>query len=98
MGNNLIKFFIFNNKRLKLNYSFCLFYSKFQTKQTYRDAMLTLKLLTAEQVSLVFSELDSLLPLHRNLIQKIKDIRRSDGRIDDIGRVFLEWVCYKTFI
>jgi len=54
--------------------------------------MLTLKLLTAEQVSLVFSELDSLLPLHRNLIQKIKDIRRSDGRIDDIGRVFLEWL------
>lgn len=76
---------------------YCNLFSKTLTTnhktQTYRDAMLTLKLLTAEQVSLVFSELDSLLPLHRNLIQKIKDIRDSDGRINEIGRVFLEWVC-----
>ncbi|XP_018668324.2 uncharacterized protein LOC100175479 [Ciona intestinalis] len=60
-------------------------------KQTYRDSMVTLKMLTEDEVTRIFGKLDCLLPLHENLLQHLEAERTSDGKCDAIGHVFLSW-------
>uniref|UniRef100_H2YJV2 DH domain-containing protein n=1 Tax=Ciona savignyi TaxID=51511 RepID=H2YJV2_CIOSA len=60
-------------------------------KQTYRDSMMTLKMLSEEESTRIFGKLDCLLPLHENLLQHLEAQRNSDGKCDAIGHVFLSW-------
>jgi len=71
-------------------------------KQTYRDAMLTLSLLSEEESETIFSKLDMLLPLHRDLVARIEGVRGHDGKIHRIGHVLVDWLptlsLYKEYL
>ncbi|XP_039259087.2 uncharacterized protein LOC120335619 isoform X1 [Styela clava] len=60
-------------------------------KQTYRDSMVTLKMLSDEEVTLIFGKLGCLLPLHEELLNKLEQARGEDGRTLSIGYIFVEW-------
>lgn len=54
--------------------------------------MVTLKMLSDEEVTLIFGKLGRLLPLHEELLAKLEQARGDDGRTLAIGYVFVEWV------
>ena len=54
--------------------------------------MLTLSLLSEEESETIFSKLDMLLPLHRDLVARIEGVRGHDGKIHRIGHVLVDWV------
>lgn len=54
--------------------------------------MVTLKMLTDEEVTLIFGKLGRLLPLHEELLSKLEQARGEDGKTLAIGCIFVEWV------
>ncbi|CAK8689367.1 unnamed protein product [Clavelina lepadiformis] len=60
-------------------------------KQTYRDSMVTLKMLNEDEVTRIFGTLDCLLPLHEDLLARLERTRKEDGCTDGVGSVFIEW-------
>ena len=54
--------------------------------------MMTLKMLSEEQVTRIFGTLDCLLPLHEDLLLRLEDTRPENGRIEGVGHVFIDWV------
>ena len=54
--------------------------------------MVTLKMLTDNEVSRIFGKLDCLLPLHEDLLARLEKTRTKDGKTDGVGDVFIEWV------
>ncbi len=54
--------------------------------------MVTLNLLTDEEVKHIFSKIHSLLPIHEDLIKKMEKIRDDKGRIYQLGHTLVNWV------
>lgn len=54
--------------------------------------MVTLKMLSDEEVALIFGKLGCLLPLHEELLAKLEQARAEDGKTSAIGYIFVEWV------
>ena len=66
------------------------------TFQTYRDSMVTLKMLTDDEVTRIFGKLDCLLPLHEDLLSRFEATRTESGRTESVGDVFIDWVCRRV--
>ncbi|XP_068104898.1 rho guanine nucleotide exchange factor 3-like [Hyperolius riggenbachi] len=70
-------------------------------KKNYYEPMLTLAIMTQEELSQIFSILDSLPPLHQDLLDRLMKLRREDGTVDQVGPTMLEWLpclcSYKTY-
>ena len=54
--------------------------------------MMTLKMLSEEEVTRIFGTLDCLLPLHEDLLSRLEATRSENGRTEGVGHVFIEWV------
>ena len=60
--------------------------------QTYYDSMAKLQLLTDEELKQIFGPITTLVPLHEEVVESLRDQRLQDGTTDSIGKVLLEWV------
>ncbi|ESO04997.1 hypothetical protein HELRODRAFT_150157, partial [Helobdella robusta] len=59
---------------------------------TYRESMRKLNLLNEDELTIIFGEIDSLLPIHRELAAKLVEQRLSDGRTEFVGDILLTWI------
>ncbi|XP_033110617.1 rho guanine nucleotide exchange factor 3-like [Anneissia japonica] len=60
--------------------------------KTYRDSMRSLQMLTENELNTIFGTLETLTPLHEELINGLRLQRNQDGTTDVVGKVFLEWL------
>ncbi|KAI8764256.1 rho guanine nucleotide exchange factor 3 [Biomphalaria glabrata] len=67
----------------------------------YRDTLVTLGLMTASDVCTLFGNIDNLIPVHRDLLDRLEAQRKPDGTSMSVGKEILEWTnklsAYVTF-
>lgn len=61
-------------------------------KNTYRDCMQKLHLMTDGELHQIFGPLDELIPIHEDLVNRLKGQRQQDGTSQQIGTQLLEWI------
>ncbi|XP_070559417.1 rho guanine nucleotide exchange factor 3-like isoform X2 [Ptychodera flava] len=61
-------------------------------KKTYHDSMKSLGILTDHELQTIFGPLESLVPLHEELVENLKRQRQKDGTTENMARVILEWL------
>ncbi|XP_063791595.1 rho guanine nucleotide exchange factor 3-like isoform X2 [Pseudophryne corroboree] len=70
-------------------------------QENYYEPMLKLAIMTQEELNQIFSILDTLPPLHRDLFDRLVRLRCADGTIEQVGPTMLEWLpclqSYKTY-
>ncbi|XP_075041651.1 rho guanine nucleotide exchange factor 3-like isoform X2 [Mixophyes fleayi] len=70
-------------------------------KKNYYEPMLKLAIMTQEELTQIFSILDTLPPLHRDLFDRLVRLRREDGTVEQVGPTMLEWLpclhAYKAY-
>ncbi|KAJ6668329.1 hypothetical protein lerEdw1_015706 [Lerista edwardsae] len=60
--------------------------------KAYHDPMLKLSIMTEQELNQIFGTLDSLIPLHEELIRQLKEVRKPDGSTDSVGHILVGWV------
>uniref|UniRef100_G1KEP2 Rho guanine nucleotide exchange factor 3 n=1 Tax=Anolis carolinensis TaxID=28377 RepID=G1KEP2_ANOCA len=67
-------------------------------KKAYHDPMLKLSILSEQELNQIFGTLDSLIPLHEDLLRRLKEIRKSDGSTDSVGHILVSWLpCLNSY-
>ncbi|KAI0242695.1 Neuroepithelial cell-transforming gene 1 protein [Lamellibrachia satsuma] len=61
-------------------------------KTTYHDSLKKLGLLSDKELDQIFGHIDSLMPLHEDLVLALRDQRMPDGTTQNVGEVLLAWV------
>ncbi|XP_014789513.1 neuroepithelial cell-transforming gene 1 protein [Octopus bimaculoides] len=61
-------------------------------KTTYHDSMKKLHLLSNEELQKIFGFLDSLIPIHQALVDRLVVQRLPDGTTEGVGKQIKEWV------
>ncbi|XP_026579525.1 rho guanine nucleotide exchange factor 3 isoform X1 [Pseudonaja textilis] len=61
-------------------------------KKAYHDPMLKLSIMSEEELKQIFGTLDSLIPLHEDLLKRLKEIRKSDGSTESVGHILVSWL------
>lgn len=61
-------------------------------KKAYHDPMRTLRILTELELTQIFGTLDSLIPLHEDLLSRLRDARNSDGCTEHVGHILTQWL------
>lgn len=61
-------------------------------KKAYHDPMRTLSIMTEQELNQIFGTLDSLIPLHEDLLSRLRDARKSDGLTDHVGHILTQWL------
>ncbi|KAK7899414.1 hypothetical protein WMY93_020267 [Mugilogobius chulae] len=61
-------------------------------KKAYHDPMRTLCIMTEQELNQIFGTLDSLIPLHEDLLSRLRDERRSDGCTEHVGHILTQWL------
>uniref|UniRef100_A0A8C6YAE9 Rho guanine nucleotide exchange factor 3 n=1 Tax=Naja naja TaxID=35670 RepID=A0A8C6YAE9_NAJNA len=61
-------------------------------KKAYHDPMLKLSIMSEEELNQIFGTLDSLIPLHEDLLKRLKEIRKSDGSTESVGHILVSWL------
>ncbi|XP_069503678.1 rho guanine nucleotide exchange factor 3-like isoform X2 [Ambystoma mexicanum] len=61
-------------------------------KKNYYEPMLKLAIMSEEELTDIFSTLDSLIPLHEDLLSHLGRMRQEDGTIDEVGPTMLDWL------
>ncbi|XP_055015310.1 rho guanine nucleotide exchange factor 3 isoform X2 [Boleophthalmus pectinirostris] len=61
-------------------------------KKAYHDPMRTLCIMTEQELNQIFGTLDSLIPLHEDLLNRLRDERKSDGCTEHVGHILTQWV------
>ena len=61
-------------------------------KITYHDSMKKLGLMTSEELEKIFGPMSTLISLHEDLAEQLREQRLPDGTTDSIGEALLEWV------
>ncbi|KAM4696700.1 rho guanine nucleotide exchange factor 3-like [Rhinophrynus dorsalis] len=61
-------------------------------KKNYYEPMLKLAILSQEELNQIFGILDTLPPLHQDLLDRLLRLRREDGTLDQVGPTLLEWL------
>ncbi|XP_076069489.1 rho guanine nucleotide exchange factor 3-like isoform X2 [Oratosquilla oratoria] len=61
-------------------------------QRTYHDSLLHLHILQPEEVSRIFGDLPSLLPIHKDLAAALVMCRDQHGRTHSCGNTLLQWV------
>ena len=60
--------------------------------QAYHDPMLKLSIMTEQELNQIFGTLDSLIPLHEDLLSQLRDVRKPDGSTEHVGPILVGWV------
>uniref|UniRef100_A0A671KQ92 Rho guanine nucleotide exchange factor 3-like n=1 Tax=Sinocyclocheilus anshuiensis TaxID=1608454 RepID=A0A671KQ92_9TELE len=67
-------------------------------KKAYRDPMLKLSIMTEHELNQIFGTLDSLIPLHEDLLSRLREARKPDGSTDHVGHILVDWLpCLETY-
>ncbi|XP_064415012.1 rho guanine nucleotide exchange factor 3 [Latimeria chalumnae] len=61
-------------------------------KKAYYEPMLKLEIMSEKELSQIFGTLDSLIPLHQDLVSRLQQVRREDGTVDEVGPTFVDWL------
>ncbi|XP_056303628.1 rho guanine nucleotide exchange factor 3 isoform X2 [Danio aesculapii] len=67
-------------------------------KKAYHDPMLKLSIMTEHELNQIFGTLDSLIPLHEDLLSRLREARNPDGSTDHMGHILVNWLpCLETY-
>ncbi|XP_050784080.1 rho guanine nucleotide exchange factor 3-like isoform X1 [Gopherus flavomarginatus] len=61
-------------------------------KKNYYEPMLTLAILPEAELREIFGTLDSLAPLHEDLLGRLMGLRQEDGTVPELGPTLLDWL------
>ncbi|XP_066527864.1 rho guanine nucleotide exchange factor 3 isoform X2 [Hoplias malabaricus] len=61
-------------------------------KKAYHDPMLKLSIMTEHELNQIFGTLDSLIPLHEDLLSRLREARKPDGSTDHVGHILVNWL------
>lgn len=61
-------------------------------KKAYHDPMLKLSIMTEQELNQIFGTLDSLIPLHEDLLSRLREARKPDGSTEHVGHILVEWL------
>lgn len=60
--------------------------------QAYHDPMLKLSIMSEEELTHIFGNLDDYIPLHEDLLARLSKATGSDGTVGQIGQIVISWV------
>ncbi|KAG7226668.1 hypothetical protein INR49_001838, partial [Caranx melampygus] len=67
-------------------------------KKAYHDPMLKLSIMTEQELNQIFGTLDSLIPLHEDLLSHLRDARKPDGSTEHVGHILTDWLpCLSSY-
>ncbi|XP_075952195.1 rho guanine nucleotide exchange factor 3 [Anarhichas minor] len=67
-------------------------------KKAYHDPMLKLSIMTEQELNQIFGTLDSLIPLHEDLLSRLRDARKPDGSTEHVGHLLTNWLpCLSSY-
>ncbi|KAM6256349.1 rho guanine nucleotide exchange factor 3 isoform 2-T2 [Porphyrio hochstetteri] len=67
-------------------------------KKAYHDPMLKLSIMTEQELNQIFGTLDSLIPLHEDLLRRLQDVRKPDGSTEHVGHILVGWLpCLNSY-
>ncbi|XP_063329849.1 rho guanine nucleotide exchange factor 3 isoform X1 [Pelmatolapia mariae] len=61
-------------------------------KKAYHDPMLKLSIMTEQELNQIFGTLESLIPLHEDLLSHLRDARKPDGSTEHVGDILTDWL------
>ncbi|XP_039366951.1 rho guanine nucleotide exchange factor 3-like isoform X3 [Mauremys reevesii] len=61
-------------------------------QENYYEPMLTLAILPEAELREIFGTLDSLAPLHQDLLGRLMGLRQEDGTVPELGPTLLDWL------
>ncbi|XP_041113710.1 neuroepithelial cell-transforming gene 1 protein-like isoform X1 [Polyodon spathula] len=61
-------------------------------RKAYHDPMLKLSIMSEEELTHIFGDLDSYIPLHEDLLAQLTKATGPDGTVGQIGHVFVNWL------
>lgn len=62
--------------------------------QAYHDPMLKLSIMSEEELTHIFGNLDAYIPLHEDLLAQLSKATGSDGTVGQIGQIVVSWVSF----
>ncbi|XP_023930305.1 rho guanine nucleotide exchange factor 3-like [Lingula anatina] len=65
-------------------------------KKVYHDGMKTLHLMTEDELKQIFGIIEELVPIHKDLVSKLSSQKNTEGSIDSIGKILVDWVSFKN--
>ncbi|KAM6436269.1 neuroepithelial cell-transforming gene 1 protein isoform 2-T2 [Liasis olivaceus] len=70
-------------------------------RKAYHDPMLKLSIMSEGELTHIFGDLDSYIPLHEDFLEKLGEVTRPDGTVEQIGPILVEWLpglnAYKAY-
>ncbi|XP_075408550.1 neuroepithelial cell-transforming gene 1 protein isoform X2 [Tenrec ecaudatus] len=70
-------------------------------RKAYHDPMLKLSIMSEEELTHIFGDLDAYIPLHEDLLARIGEATKPDGTVEQIGHVLVNWLpglnAYKVY-
>uniref|UniRef100_A0A7N8YCX8 Neuroepithelial cell-transforming gene 1 protein-like n=1 Tax=Mastacembelus armatus TaxID=205130 RepID=A0A7N8YCX8_9TELE len=70
-------------------------------RKAYHDPMLKLSIMTEEELTHIFGDLDAYIPLHEDLLVKLTEGTCPDGTVAQIGQIVTDWLpglnAYKNY-
>lgn len=68
-------------------------------KKVYYEPMLKLDILTESELGQIFGTLDSLIPLHEDLLSRLERLRGSEKTVGEVGPTLRDWFpCLEAYI
>ncbi|XP_058873153.1 rho guanine nucleotide exchange factor 3-like isoform X1 [Acipenser ruthenus] len=68
-------------------------------KKAYYEPMLKLDIMTENELMQIFGTLDSLIPIHEDLWNRLQTLRGSEGTVHEVGPTLMEWFpCLDSYI
>ncbi|XP_064417297.1 neuroepithelial cell-transforming gene 1 protein isoform X2 [Latimeria chalumnae] len=61
-------------------------------RKAYHDPMLKLSIMSEEELTHIFGDLDSYIPLHEDLLTRLSEATKPDGTVGQIGSILVNWL------
>ncbi|KAM9335047.1 neuroepithelial cell-transforming gene 1 protein [Symphorus nematophorus] len=61
-------------------------------RKAYHDPMLKLSIMSEEELTHIFGNLDTYIPLHEDLLAQLSKATESDGTVGQIGQIVVNWL------
>uniref|UniRef100_A0A8C1DX09 Rho guanine nucleotide exchange factor 3 n=3 Tax=Cyprinus carpio TaxID=7962 RepID=A0A8C1DX09_CYPCA len=68
-------------------------------KKVYYEPMLKLDIMTESELGQIFGTLDSLIPLHEDLLARLEGLRGAEKTVQEVGPTMMDWFpCLEAYI
>ncbi|XP_040906079.1 rho guanine nucleotide exchange factor (GEF) 3, like [Toxotes jaculatrix] len=68
-------------------------------KKVYYEPMLKLDIMTESELGQIFGTLDSLIPLHEDLLSRLERLRGSEKTVGEVGPTLMDWFpCLEAYV